>query len=115
MAQDKRKHTLPPPKIQGELLLVFCSAAPVQNGFLTHSTGFLEVGVDLRISCMICLKYLSEPELSGGVQVTHYQAAGGGCAVRELPFSYHTALCIYVQRGLCFNEPGNGKRSLQGV
>lgn len=87
MAQAKRKHTLPPPIKQGELLFVFCSGAPVQNGFLSHPTGFLEVGIDLRISCMIRLKYLSEVELSGGVQVTHYQAAEGGCAVRRFPFS----------------------------
>lgn len=87
MAQANRKHTLPPPKKQGNLLFVFYSGAPVQNGFLSHSTGFLEAGIDLRISCMVCLKYLSEGELSGGVQVTHYQAAEGGRAVRELSFS----------------------------
>lgn len=41
------QHTPHPRKTQRELLVVFRSDAPVQNGFLSHSTAFLEVGIDL--------------------------------------------------------------------
>lgn len=48
MAQVKLKEHIPPSqKTQQNLLVVFCSGAPVQNGFLSHATGSLEVRIDL--------------------------------------------------------------------
>lgn len=68
--------------------------------FLSHSSGLMEMEIDLWISCMKWLKFLYECEVSDDVKLSHYQAAEGGSVDKEL-FSDDMALLIFMDRMFC--------------